>query len=288
VSALGPLVDAETLRDRLGDPGLRVLDATVILDFPPMGGPPTVESGRAGYDEGHIPGAAFADLIVDLSDPTSGLPFTLPSSGRFAAAMTTLGVGNDTHVVVYDQGSTVWATRLWWLLRVFGHDAVSVLDGGLPAWKEAGGELSTSEPAHPPARFVPAFHPELLATRDDVLEAMSDGATCIVNALDEATYRGEGPMSLPRPGRIPGSAHLEAQSLLDPATGRVRPVEELRATVAAIAPEGGPPPIAYCGAGIAASLDVFAFTLAGRPDARLYDGSLTEWAADPSLPVETG
>ena len=282
------LIDAAALRERLDDPRLRILDATVILEFPPEGGPPTITSGRAGYEEGHIPGAAFADLITDLSDPDAGLPFMLPSPERFADAISALGVGDDTEVVVYDQGATMWATRLWFELRVFGFDAVSVLDGGLPAWRDAGGELSTDPPAYPRGTFTPRPRPELVATRDDVLAAMEDGATCIVNALDEASFRGTGPSSLPRPGRIPGSVHLAAASLVDPSTGRIRPVEELRREIARVVPEEGPPPIAYCGGAIAATLDAFALALVGRDDVRVYDGSLSEWAADPSLPLETG
>jgi thiosulfate/3-mercaptopyruvate sulfurtransferase len=273
-------VSAEELQGELGDPRLRILDATVELDFPPDGGPPTITSGRAGYDAGHVPGAGFADLITDLSAPGSGLPFTVPSEERFAAAIAALGVGDDSRVVAYDQGATAWATRLWWLLRYFGFEDVRVLDGGLPAWEAAGGELSTEPASYPPAAsFTARARPELLASTEDVLEATRDGATCVVNALDENTYRA---------GRIPGTAHLAAGSLLDPGTGRVRPVEELRRTIAAVVPADGPSPIAYCGGGIAATLDVFALALAGRDDARLYDDSMTGWTADPARPVETG
>ena len=273
------LVSAEELRAELGDRSLRVLDGTVHLDFPAGGGPPAVTSGRADFDAGHVPGAAFADLITDLSDPDSGLPFTVPSPERFAAAIGALGVGDGTRVVVYDQAHTTWATRLWWLLRYFGFDDVRVLDGGLRAWTAAGGELSTEPSAYPAATFTPRPRPELLATTDDVLEASADGTTCVVNALDDAFYRA---------GRIPGSAQLAASSLLDPATGRLRPVAELRRVVGEVVPGDGPAPIAYCGGGIAATLDVFALALAGREDARLYDGSMTGWTADPSRPVETG
>ena len=273
------LVSAEELRGELGDPDLRILDVTVLLDFPPDGGPPAVTSGRAGYDAGHVPGAGFADLITDLSDPESGLPFTVPSEERFAAGIGALGVGDDTRVVVYDQGATAWATRMWWLLRYFGFEDVRVLDGGLPAWKAVGGELSTEPASYPQGTFTPHTRPELLATRADVLAATEDVATCIVNALDEAMFRA---------ARIPGSSHLAASGLLDPETGRVRPVADLRRAIDEVVPAGGPAPIAYCGGGIAATLDVFAFVLAGREDARMYDGSLTDWTSDPSLPVETG
>jgi thiosulfate/3-mercaptopyruvate sulfurtransferase len=130
-----------------------------------------------------------------------------------------------------------------------------------------------------PLSARPQPRPELLATRDDVLASMEDGATCIVNALDEAMYRA---------GRIPGSSHLPVSALVDPSTGTVRPLDQLRRTIADVVPQDGPAPIAYCGGGIAATLDVFALALAGRTDARLYDGSMTDWTSDPALPVETG
>ena len=209
-------------------PGAAGPRRTVVLDFPPDGGPPSITSGREGYDAGHIPGAAFADLITELSDPTSGLPFTVPSAERFARAIGELGVGDGTHVVVYDQGETSWATRLWWLLRYFGFEDVQVLDGGLPAWTATGGELEPGAATYEPGAFTARPRPELLATRDDVLAAMEDGATCIVNALDEAWFRS---------GRIPGSAHLAARGLLDPSTGRMLPVEELRRAIGEVVPE---------------------------------------------------
>jgi thiosulfate/3-mercaptopyruvate sulfurtransferase len=273
------LIDAERLAARLGEPGLRVLDATVYLDFPADGGPPTATSGRAAYEEGHVPGAVFADLISDLSDTDTSLPFMRPTDDRFAAAIGALGVGDGDTVVVYDQGATMWATRLWWLLRYFGHEDVLVLDGGLPAWKAAGGALETGTETPAPATFTARARPELVATSDDVLEASADGATCVVNALDPELHAA---------GHIPGSVNLASSTLVDPETGRVRPVGELRETIGATVPEGGPPPIAYCGGGISATLDVFALALAGREDARLYDGSLVEWTSDPSRPVATG
>jgi thiosulfate/3-mercaptopyruvate sulfurtransferase len=288
MTALGTLVAPAQLAARLGDPSLRVVDATVRLDFPPQGGPPAVQSGRPGYDAAHIPGAVFADLISDLSDPDVALPFALPAAERFAAAAGALGIGPDTQVVVYDQGPTTWATRLWWLLRAFGHEAVGVLDGGLPAWQAEGHPVSSEPVAVAPADFPASLDRALLATADEVAQAMEAGGTCIVNALSGEAFRGEGPSSLPRPGRIPGSVSLPASGLTDPATGRMRPLEELRAAIAQAGADGPGAPIAYCGGGIAATLDVFAFALLGRTDAKVYDGSLTEWASDPSRPLVTG
>jgi thiosulfate/3-mercaptopyruvate sulfurtransferase len=286
MSLLPPLVDAGTLADALGDPSLRVLDATVRLNRPPGGGPYTPESGRDAYETEHVPTAGFADLIVDLAGPDAPWPFALPPAARFAAAAGRLGIGPGTHVVVYAQDSPMWATRLWWLLRYFGFDAVSVLDGGLPAWRAAGLPL-TGEPArHPPARFDARPRAGLLATRADVEAIVTGRSACLVNALSDAVFRGEGPTSYSRPGRIPGSVGVPAAGLLDPATNRFRPPAELTERLDTVLRE--PAVVLYCGGGISATIDVFALFLLGRDDIRLYDGSLAEWSADPSLPLDTG
>ncbi len=284
-----PLVDAETLATRLGDPALRILDATVYLRRKVEGGPYTAEAGWPAYEQAHVPGAAFADVPGELSDTRSPYPFALPSAGSFAAAAGRLGIGAGTHVVAYAQESPMWATRLWWLLRFFGFDDVSVLDGGLPAWLAAGLPTEPGNVRYPPARFAARPRPELLATLDDVRAVVGgDGRACLLNALSESAFRGEGPGAYSRPGRIPGSSSLPAAGLLDPVTNRFRSLPQLEAAVAAAGVRDGEPVIAYCGGGISATVDLFALWLTGRADARLYDGSLTEWSADPSLPLVTG
>jgi len=206
------LVSPEELRDVLGDERVRVFDATVFLRRAVDGGPYTVESGYESYTRAHLPGAAFADIPGALSDPASPYPFTLPPADHFAAQAGRLGIGDGSHVVAYAQDTPMWATRLWWLLRYFGHEDTSVLDGGLPAWTAAGG----------------------------------------------------------------------------PATNRFRPPAELAAALAGGGVRADQPVVAYCGGGISATVDLFALALAGRDDARLYDGSLTEWSAHPDLPLVTG
>ena len=240
-----------------------------------------ITSGRAGYDAGHVPGAAFADLITDLSEPGSGLPFTVPSEERFAAAIAALGVGDDSRVVVYDQGATAWATRLWWLLRYFGFEDVRVLDGGQPAWEAAGGELSTEPASHPPAASFPPHPGRSCSRRRTTSSAATPTArACVVNALDEEELpRRAHPRHLAPRGRQPARPRDRP---------RPAPSRSCARTIAAVVPEDGPPPIAYCGGGIAATLDVFALALAGRDDAKLYDDSMTGWTADPARPVKTG
>jgi thiosulfate/3-mercaptopyruvate sulfurtransferase len=284
-----PLVDAETLTAQLGNPALRIFDATVYLRRAVPGGPYTVESGLPRYRQAHLPGAAFADIPGELSDPRSPYPFALPSADAFAAAASRLGIGPGTHVVAYVQGPPMWATRLWWLLRFFGFDDVSVLDGGLPGWLADGMPAEPGDVRYRPARFAARPRPELLATLDDVRAVVGEeGRTCLLNALSESAFRGEGPGAYSRRGRIPGSSSLPAAGLVDPVTNRFQSLPQLEAAVAAAGVRAGEPVIAYCGGGISATVDLFALWLTGRADARLYDGSLTEWSADPSLPLVTG
>lgn len=283
------LVDATALAARLDDPSLRVLDATVFLHRPPEGGPYTIESGRAAYEARHVPGAVFADIPGELSDPKAPYPFTLPSAARFAEAIGRLGVGPGTEVVVYSQDSPMWATRLWWMLRYFGHEDVGVLDGGLTSWLAAGLPVRNGAESYPPAAFSARPRIELLASRHEV-ELAAGGAepACLVNALTPATFRGEGITSYSRPGRIPGSVNVPWSDLVDPETTEFRPADELRQHLAPLLARDPGTVVAYCGGGISATVDLFALALVGHDGAKLYDGSLTEWSADPSLPLVVG
>ncbi len=282
------LVSPEELRDALGDERVRVFDATVFLRRAADGGPYTVESGHKSYTRAHLPGAAFADIPGALSDPAAPYPFTLPPADHFAAAAGRLGIGIGSHVVAYAQDTPMWATRLWWLLRYFGHEDTSVLDGGLPAWTAAGGPAEAGESTYPAALFTARPRPELLATLADVREITQNGAACLVNALSPAAFRGEGPGAYSRPGRIPGSISVPWHGLVDPATNRFRPPAELAAALADGGVRADQPVVAYCGGGISATVDLFALALTGRDNARLYDGSLTEWSAHPDLPLVAG
>ncbi|WP_261575391.1 sulfurtransferase [Frankia gtarii] len=282
------LVTVDWLHDHLKDPALRVLDATAWLRLSD-GGNVSFDSGRDNWAAGHIPNAGFADLIDDLSAPDSPMLFTAPSAPRFAAAMSRLGVGPGTHVIAYDAESGMWATRLWWLLRLFGFDAVSVLDGGLTAWRAADLPLTVDLPSSgtaPP--FTATLRPDLLVTTAQVHRRLQDPPGWLVNALPEEIFRGGGPQTAARPGRIPGSLGVPASDLIDPATHRFRPAEQLRARFTAAGVTADARLVTYCGGGIAATFDAFALALLGHHDVAVYDGSIIEWAAQADLPMEIG
>jgi thiosulfate/3-mercaptopyruvate sulfurtransferase len=285
----GLLIDPSELAARLGEPGLRVLDATVHLRREHPRGPYTVQSAREDYERGHIPGSVYADVAGALSDPAAPHPLVVPDAERFARAAGELGVSADSHVVTYSQHSPMWATRLWWLLRYFGMDRVSVLNGGLQAWAGAGLELADGTESYPPASFEPGVRPQMLARLRDVQAVVGGSRDAVLaNALAPEAFRGEGPGAYSRPGRIPGSINVHWEQTVDPATGRFLSPAELEGRLGDLGAPGTEPVIAYCGGGISATVDLFALALIGREDARLYDGSLTEWTADPSLPVELG
>jgi thiosulfate/3-mercaptopyruvate sulfurtransferase len=278
----GPLVETDWLAAHLDD--VRVIEATAYLDPPIVEGKPYhPRAGRAEYDSGHIPGAAFADVVHDLAEPHESLNFTFPSPDRFQAGMSALGVEDGVDVVIYDRNGMMWATRLWWLLRAYGFDGAAVLNGGLDAWVAEGRPTSTEPAPVRDARFTPRPRPEVMADQDEVLA----GPACLLNALSPEVFRGE-QNRYGRAGRIPGSVNVYAHSIVDPETHRLLPLPELRERFTAAGTLDGERVVAYCGAGISATLDAFALTLLGASDVAVYDGSMAEWVADPALPLEQG
>jgi thiosulfate/3-mercaptopyruvate sulfurtransferase len=281
------LVSTDWLADHLEDPAIRILETTVYLHPAEVPGGYRVESGRARWAEGHIPGSGFVDLQEELSDTSSPLRFTMPSAARFAEAMGRHGVGDGVRVVLYDRFVNMWAARVWWMLRAFGFDDAAVLDGGWRKWTAEGRPIATDDRRPPARRFTARPRPGLIADRAGVLAALGEDRACVLNALTEEQHRGGG-VSYGRPGRIAGSANVPARELVDPKTHAYLPADVLRAKFAASGALDAGRVITYCGGGIAASSDAFVLTLLGHDDVAVYDASLSEWAADPSLPMETG
>ena len=275
------LVSAEWLSRHLGDPDLVVLDCTVAIEPDEAGGIRMV-NGRAGFEAGHIPTAGFADLMGELADADSELEYTLPSPEQFLAAMEKLGVSDDSRVVLYDANYSVWAARVWWMLRWIGFDRAALLDGGLKAWTAAGHPLSTEPADRAPGNLTLNLRPELIADRDEVLASLESDNVTLVDAMPGEHFRGEMAMYA-RPGHIPGALNMPSTLLLDE-TSRYRPLDELGMLIDA---DPNARTITYCGGGIAASADAFILTRLGFTDVAVYAASLQEWAADPDNPMET-
>jgi thiosulfate/3-mercaptopyruvate sulfurtransferase len=285
------LVETDWLAEHLDDPDLRVLECTVFLQFDPETGARKSESGRTAWAESHIPGSAFADLLSDLSETENpNFPLQMPATEKFAASMSRLGVGDDSRVVLYDRANNMWAARVWWMLRAFGFDNAGVLNGGWQKWVDEGRPVSADPPDHPPATFTPALRPELIAGKEEVLASINDGTRCILNALSPEDHAGMTPKKYGRAGRIPSSVNVPAvgdTGIVDPETGLYRSREELERRFEEVGATDRERVITYCGGGIAASSAAFALHLIGVDNVAVYDGSLSEWGSDPSLPMET-
>jgi thiosulfate/3-mercaptopyruvate sulfurtransferase len=281
------LIETDALEQRLGDSNLRILDCTTHL-IPDPKITYQIVPGRADFEKGHIPGAQFVDLQGDLSDKGHRFRFMTPSAEAFAAAMSRFGVGEGTQVVLYSTANPWWATRVWWLLRVFGFDSAAVLNGGWQKWSREGRpiEAGPAKP-HPPGRFVVREQRPLMVGKEEVLKAIGDTEVCTMNALLPEQHKGTGGNSYGRPGRIKGSVNLPAAHLIDPRTNEFLPPDELRRRFDGLG-AFDKRVITYCGGGIAASADALVLVMLGHPEVKLYDASLGEWATDPNLPMETG
>ena len=281
------LISTDDLARRLGAPALRVFDCTTYLK-PGPDGRYIAESGRANYDKGHVPGAAFLDLQADLSDTSSKLRFTLPPLEALTKAFAAKGVGHGTSVVLYSHASPVWASRIWWMLRAIGFDDAVLLDGGLDKWKAENRPLSTEPTVHPPATLTLRGRPEIFVDKTVLKGAIGRKDTLTLNALSHDQHKGTGGVVYGRAGRVAGSSCVPAASLFGPDKA-LKPIADLRAAFEGVDAAPDKRVLVYCGGGIAATLDAFVLTaMLGHRNVSVYDNSMQEWANDPSLPMETG
>ena len=270
----GALVSTTWLRDRLGDAGLRVVDCRYVLGEPGAGEPL--------WREAHIPGAAFMDLDRDLAGaPGERGRHPLPDAAVFETAARRAGIGGDTLVVAYDEAAEGGAARLWWLLRHFGHTNVTVLDGGLRAWREEGGELRGGEEeiASGDLRVRPPSDEPASA------EELESAPPVLLDARVPERYRGEVEPIDPVAGRIPGAVNMPFGELAP--GGRFLPPAQLRERFQAAGITSGGEAVAYCGSGVTAAVVALAAEVAGIGATRLYPGSWSEWCAR-GLPAERG
>jgi len=280
------IISTEALARAMTDnaENLKIFDVTVTLVPNPPGY--KAVSGIEDYAQGHIPGAAFMDLGRDLSDTSSGLGFTLPSAEHLQAAYRAAGVSDDSQVVFYSSGHMMWATRAWWMLHSCGHGNVAVLDGGLEKWKAEARTLSTEPGSYEPGQMAVNLDTNRWVNKAQTAAAIGDGDVCTINALAPGVYSGDADMHYGRRGHIENSKNLYYDTMMN--AGCFRPADEIKQLFEEQGVLEKPRVIAYCGGGISATIDAMALTLIGHDNVAIYDGSMSEWVKDESLPLITG
>jgi thiosulfate/3-mercaptopyruvate sulfurtransferase len=276
------LVETDWLEKHLGAPGLAVLDASFTMPTEP-------KRGLDFYNEAHIPGAQFFD-IDEISDTSSPFPHMLPAPEKFATRMRKMGVGNGMKVIVYDAKGIFSAPRVWWMLRVMGHEDVAVLNGGLKKWRAEGRPLE-EEPAGPRTErhFTARKNSELVRDIADVMQAVAAGQPQIADARSKARFEGHEvePRPAPRLGRMPG-AHNVPFGLLLNGDGTMKPAAEMRAVFEGAGLNPDHPAIATCGSGVTACILALGLAILGNEYTSVYDGSWAEWSCAPEAPVVAG
>ena len=281
------LVSTEWLAGRLGQNNLRIYDCTVFFSVD-EDGHYVARAGAQEYEQSHIPGAAFLNIPRDLAEDRAGIPFMMPAAEDFARTVGAAGLGDEHQVVLYCSDSTTWATRMWWMLRSLGFQGAAVLDGGLSRWKAQGYPTSDGREFYPQTTFTPRPDPKRWADKVEVLQNIGSTTVCTINALSRENYLGTVERSsYRRKGRIKGSASVPYSTLMT-AEGLFGDIEQLRAAFAAVGALEKERIICYCGGGISATMDAMALQLLGYENVAVYDGSMSEWAQDESLPMETG
>lgn len=277
------LISTGQLAARLDDPQVRIVDAS--WHMPQLGRDP-----RAEFAAEHIPGAVFFD-IDDIADKGNPLPHMLPDAETFAAKRAALGIAADAHVVCYDTTGVGSAARAWWTFRAFGHDAVCVLDGGLPKWRAEGRPVAAGEAAPAPAaaRAVSA-RPALVRDLDRVREAVESGGEQILDARSRGRFAGSEPEPRAglRGGRMPGARNLPFQDIYRPEDKTMKDPAALAALYRDAGVDFDSPVVTTCGSGVTACNLALGLHLAGHRRVAVYDGSWTEWGGRDDTPVETG
>lgn len=276
------LVSTAWLADHIAAPDVRVVDASYYLPHEGL-------DARAEYEAHHIPGAVFFD-IDEIADTSSDLPHMLPSPEKFSSRVRKLGLGDGVRIVVYDQRGVWSAPRVWWTFRVFGHEDVAVLDGGLPKWMAEGRPVADGAVRVGERHFTARMNSLMVRDKAQVLANLRSGREQVVDARALGRFEGRDPEPREglKSGHIPGSRNLPFNQLIDPETQTVLPPDTLRERFEDAGVSLDTPVVTTCGSGITASVLALGLHLLGHKDVAVYDGSWSEWGAADDTPVDTG
>jgi thiosulfate/3-mercaptopyruvate sulfurtransferase len=277
-----PLVSTDWLAAHLGDPKVKVIDASFKM-------PGVMPLPVDDYLASHIPGAAFFDVDA-VSDHSNPLPHMFPDAEQFGRDVGALGIGNDDMVVVYDAGGWVAAPRAWWMLLSFGHRNVRVLDGGLKKWVAEGRKVESGPVTPKPGTFKANFDARRTRSLHQMIANIASRAEQVIDARASERYEGKVPEPRPgiRSGHIPGSLNLPYNNLFDASTGTMKSLDDLRAAFLGAGVKLDAPIVTSCGSGVSAAVLTLALYRLGVENPALYDGSWTEWGAADGPPVATG
>lgn len=280
LSTAESLVSTDWLAAHLDAPDVRVVEATWFF-------PATGKKGHDAYEAGHIPGAVFFDLD-DIADGDDPLPHMLPSAAKFASKVKKLGLGNGNRIIVYDRASgSSAAARIWWMFRQFGHDEISLLDGGMTKWLAEHRPIEDQPPVTRERHFLPQVR-DLVRSKAQMLANIDSRQEAVIDARSAGRFKGQEAEPWPhrKVGHIPGSLNLPWTELIDPETKTFLPAEQIRAKFAAAGITGDKPIVASCGSGVTACMLAFGLFLTGRADVSIYDGSWAEWGLAEDTPAE--
>jgi thiosulfate/3-mercaptopyruvate sulfurtransferase len=275
-------ISTDALASALGDPRLRIVDATLFL-------PGTPRDARAEFEAGHIPGAAFLDLDT-LADPNDPAPHSLPTDDAMTQRVQALGIDADSRVILYDNSPIRSAARAWWMMRLYGVGAsAAILDGGLPKWLAEGRATASGAATPAPGTATARIDRAQVRSKADMLANLASGGSQMLDARGAGRFTGT--EAEPRPGmasgHIPGSRNLPYSALFA-ADNSMKSPDELRALYESVGIDLSRPVITTCGSGVTAAILLAGLETLGATDVSLYDGSWAEWGFDPATPKATG